>query len=115
MAVGSEENKRRDEKRMSDYEIDRHGALRHKKCGGQIAVEAELYVISGLGFPHPNEVKGCRVERGPHGMTIARRFAGYRGYCMKCRREGNFYGPRYRPKRKTGRQHLNPRVRAYTS
>jgi len=85
---------------MSDYAIDPHGALRHKKCGGQIAVEAELYLISGFGFPRPDEVKGCRVERGPFGITIARKFGGYRGYCMKCHHEGKFYGPRYRANRK---------------
>ena len=85
---------------LGDYAFDQHGALRHKKCGGQIAVEAELYVIAGFGFPRPDEVKGCRVERGPHGMVIARKFGGYRGYCMKCQREGNFYGPRYRPRRR---------------
>ena len=81
--------------RLGDYTFDQHIALRHKNCGGQIAVEAELYVISGFGFPHPDEVKGCRVERGPHGIVIARKFGGYRGYCMKCQREGNFYGRRY--------------------
>ncbi len=108
---------------MSDYTIDQYGALRHKKCVGQIAVEAELYVISGFGLPRPDEANGYRVERGPHRMTIARKyvlsgvkgFEGYRDYCMKCRREGNFYGPRYRPKRKTGRQPLNPSLRTYTN
>ena len=82
----------------SDYTFDRHGALRHKKCGGQIAVEAELYVLDGIGFPDIADVGGCRVERGPLGVTIARKFGGYRGYCMKCKREGNFYGSRYRAK-----------------
>lgn len=95
---------------MADYIIDQYGALRHKKCGGQIAVEAELYVISGFGFPNSDEVRGCRIERGPHGMVIARKFGGYRGYCMKCQREGNFYGPRYirpsaRGKRRPPRRH----------
>ena len=85
---------------LGDYAFDQQGALRHKKCGGQIAVKAELYVIAGFGFPRPDEVKGCRVELGPHGMVIARKFSGYRGYCMKCRREGSFYGPRYRPAQK---------------
>ena len=85
---------------MGDYAIDQHGALRHKKCGGQIAVEAELYVISGFGFPRADEVRGHRVERGPHGMTITRQFGGYRGYCMRCQREGNFFGPHYRPAQK---------------
>jgi len=66
----------------------------------QIAVEAELYVIVGFGSPPRDEIKGCRVERGPHGITIARKFGGYRGFCMKCQREGNFYGPRYRARRK---------------
>ncbi len=89
---------------MPDYTADEHGALRHKRCGGQIAVEAELYVIAGLGFPRPDEVKGNRVDRGPRGITVARRFGGYRGYCMKCRREGNFHGPRHRTKH--GRRHL---------
>ena len=91
---------------MSDYVFD-NAALRHKKCGGQIAVEAELYVITGFGFPRADEVQGCRLERGPHGITIARRFGGYRGYCMKCGREGNFYGPRYRAKHRAKRQHAN--------
>lgn len=100
---------------MSDYAFDQHGALRHKKCGGQIAVEAELYIISGFGFPGPDEVKGCRVERGPLGITIARKFSGYRGYCMKCHREGNFYGPRYRAKRKTTCQQSTSTRRASTS
>jgi len=85
---------------LGDYTIDQHGALRHKKCGGQIAVEAELYVIVGFGSPRRDEIKGCRVERGPHGITIARKFGGYRGFCMKCQREGNFYGPCYRARRK---------------
>ena len=97
---------------MSGYTFDQHGALRHKKCGGQIAVEAELYVISGFGFPRADEARGYRLERGPHGITIARKhvlseaegFSGYRGYCMKCDREGNFYGPRYRAKRKASRR-----------
>ena len=85
---------------VRDYTIDQHGALRHKNCGGQIAVAAELYVIAGFGFPRLDEIRGCRVERGPHGIVIARKFGGYRGYCMKCEREGNFYGPRYhRPHR----------------
>jgi len=92
----------RDDQNMSDYSIDRHGALRHKKCGGQIAVEAELYVISGFGFPEsPAEVEGCRIERGPCGILIFRKFGGSRGFCMRCHREGNFYGSRYRTKRKT--------------
>ena len=89
---------------MADYRIDPHGALRHKKCGGQIAVEGELFVLAGFGFPRVDEVLGCRVERGPHGMIIARKFGGYRGYCMKCQCEGNFYGPRYHAKYKTRRQ-----------
>ena len=81
---------------MADYAFDQHGALRHKKCGGQIAVEAELYVISGVGLPEAHdEVNEYRVERGPHGITIVRKFSGYRGFCMRCHREGNFYGPRY--------------------
>ena len=100
---------------MSDYSIDQHCALRHKKCGGQIAVEAELYVISGFGFPRSDEVKGCRVERGPHGMTIARKFGGYRGYCMKCHREGNYHGPRYRAKHKMRCQPSTSILRACTS
>ena len=94
--------------------FDPHGALRHKKCGGQIAVEAELYVIAGFGFPRPDEVKGCRVERGPRGITIARKFGGYRGFCMKCKREGNFYGPRYHAKHKTRRQRSTSTARACT-
>jgi hypothetical protein len=85
---------------MADYAFDQHRALRHKKCGGQIAVEAELYVLDGIGFPDASELIGCCVERGPHGLTITRKFGGYRGYCMKCCREGNFYGPRYRAKHK---------------
>ncbi len=95
---------------MPDYTVDERGALRHKRCGGHIAVEAKLYVIAGFGFPRPDEVKGCRVERGPHGMTIARRFGGYRGYCMRCHREGNFYGPRYRAIRQS--RHLQSSRRA---
>jgi len=88
----------------SDYSFDEQGAPRHKKCGGQIAVEAELYVISGFGFPEsPDEVEGCRIERGPRGITIVRKFGGYRGYCMKCHREGNFYGPRYHARRQRRR------------
>jgi hypothetical protein len=84
----------------NDYAFDQHGALRHKKCGGQIAVEAELYVISGFGFPESlDEVEECRIERGPRGITITRKFGGYRGYCMKCHHEGNFYGPRYHARR----------------
>jgi len=90
---------------VSDYVFDQHGALRHKKCGGQIAIEAELYVLTGIGFPNAGEVVGCRLERGPHGVTIARKFGGYRGYCMKCSREGNFYGPRYRARHRAKRQH----------
>ena len=108
---------------MSDYVFDQHGALRHKKCGGQIAVEAELYVIAGFGFPRSDEVKGHRVERGPRGITIARKhvlsvaegFGGYRGYCMKCHREGNFYGPRYHAKHKTRHQRSASTARACTS
>jgi hypothetical protein len=88
---------------MSDYTFD-HGALRHKKCGGQIAVEAELYVIAGLGFPRLDEARGCRVKRGPRGIAIARKFGGYRGFCMKCQREGNFFGPRYHTRHRTRRQ-----------
>ncbi len=99
---------------MGDYTFDPHSALRHKKCGGQIAVEAELYVISGFGFPRADEVRGHRVERGPHGMSIARKFGGYRGYCMKCHREGHFYGPRYRGKGKTRRQGATATLRACT-
>ena len=97
---------------MSDYTFDQHGALRHKKCGGQIAVEAELYVIAGFGFPRADEVKGCRVERGPHGLTIARKFGGYRGFCMKCQREGNFFGPRYHAKRRARCQQSNSAIRS---
>ncbi len=52
---------------MSDYSIDQVGALRHKKCGGQIAIEAELYVLTGLRFPTDDETQGCQVEREPHG------------------------------------------------
>ncbi len=89
---------------MSDYTFDQHGALRHKKCGGQIAVEAELFVISGFGAPSCDEINGCRVERGPQDIIITRRFGGYRGFCMKCQREGNFYVPRYRATRTTRRQ-----------
>jgi hypothetical protein len=99
---------------MSDYIFD-NGALRHKKCGGQIAVEAELFVIVGFGSPTQEEAAGCRLEQGPHGITIARKFGGYRGYCMKCSREGNFYGPRYRAKRRTGRQRLNSVLSASAS
>ena len=99
---------------MGDYAIDQHGALRHKKCGGQIAVEAELYVISGFGFPRSDEVKGHRVERGPRGVTITRKFGGYRGYCIKCHREGDFYGPRYRAKRKVRHQRSTSTIRACT-
>jgi hypothetical protein len=92
--------------KMSDYVFD-NGALRHKKCGGQIAVEAELFVIVGFGSPTQEEVAGCRLERGPHGITIARKFGGYRGYCMKCSREGNFYGPRYHAKHRAKRPRFN--------
>jgi hypothetical protein len=81
---------------MADYTFDQHGALRHKQCGGQVAVEAELWIFDGLGFPHASELRGCKTEPGPHGTTIVRRFGGYRGFCMKCQREGNFYGPRHR-------------------
>ncbi len=91
----------RDGRNMSDYSIDQDGALRHKQCGGQIAIESELYVLTGLGFPTHDEIHGCQVERGPHGISIVRKFGGYHGYCMKCHREGNFYGPRYRAKPKT--------------
>lgn len=100
---------------MSDYVFDQRGALRHKKCGGLIAVEAELYVLAGFGFHRSDEVKGCRVERGPHGLTIARKFGRYRGYCTKCRREGNFYGPRYHARHKTRRRRSTSTIRAYTS
>lgn len=99
---------------MGDYTFDQHGALRHKKCGGQIAVEAELYIISGLGFPRSDEVRGCRVERGPHGLIIARKFGGYRGFCMKCHCEGHFYGRRYRAKRKACCQRSTATLRACT-
>jgi hypothetical protein len=85
---------------MADYTFDQHGALRHRKCGGQIAVEAELWVFDGLGFPRGDEERGCKTEPGPYGTTIVRRFGGYRGFCMKCQREGNFYGPRYRSRHK---------------
>ena len=85
---------------MADYTFDQHGALRHRKCGGQIAVEAELWVFDGLGFPRGDEERGCKTEPGPYGTTIVRRFGGYRGFCMKCKREGNFYGPRYRSRHK---------------
>ena len=98
---------------MSDYTFDQHGALRHKKCGGQIAVEAELYVITGFGFPRADEVIGCRVERGLHGMTVARKFGGYRGYCMKCQREGNFYGRRLRNRREPRRLRSIETVRSH--
>jgi hypothetical protein len=100
---------------MSDYTFDQHGALRHKQCGGQIAVEAELYVIEGFGFPRADEVQGCLLEKGPSDITIARKFGGYRGYCMKCHREGHFYGPRYHAKRKARRQSSRSNIRAYTS
>ena len=100
---------------MSDYTFDQHGALRHKQCGGQIAIEAELYVITGFGFPRADEVKGCRLEKGPRGITIARKFGGYRGFCMKCQREGNFYGPRYRAKHTARRKPSRPTIRAYSS
>jgi hypothetical protein len=66
----------------------------------QIAVEAELWVFDGLGFPRGDEERGCKTEPGPYGTTIVRRFGGYRGFCMKCQREGNFYGPRYRSRHK---------------
>ncbi len=99
---------------MSDYTFDQHGALRHKKCGGQIAVEAELYIIAGFGAPRPDEVAGCRIEGGPHGITIARKFGGYRGFCMKCQREGNFFGPRYRATRTTRRQRSSSTIRMCT-
>lgn len=88
---------------MADYTFDQHGALRHRKCGGQIAVEAELWVFDGLGFPRGDEVRGCKTEPGPYGTTIVRRFGGYRGFCMKCQREGNFYGPHYRRTKSHGR------------
>ncbi len=100
---------------MSDYTFDRWGALRHKKCGGPIAIEAELYVLTGFGFPHADEVRGCRLEHGPRGITIARKFGGYRGYCMKCQREGNFYGPRYHARDKARRQRSRATLRAYKS
>jgi hypothetical protein len=100
---------------MSDYIFDHYGALCHKKCGGQIAVDAELYVMAGFGFPRTDEVRGLRVERGPRGITIARKFGGYRGYCMKCNRKGNFYGPRYHAKRNTRRQPSPSTARPYTS
>jgi hypothetical protein len=99
---------------MSDYVFDQHSALRHKKCGGQIAVEAELYVLSGFGAPLAEEIVGCRIERGPHGITIARKFGGYRGFCMKCRREGNFYGPRYDAKRKVKHPRSSATLRTCT-
>ena len=99
---------------MSDYVFDQHGALRHKKCGGQIAVDAELYLIDGIGFPCADELRGHRVERGPHGITIARKFGGYRGFCMKCNREGNFYGPRYHAKRKVKHQRSSATLRTRT-
>ena len=89
---------------MADYTFDQYGSLRHRKCGGQIAVEAELYVLVGFGAPLSEEIVGCRIERGPHGITIARKFGGYRAFCMKCQREGNFFGPRYRAKHSTRRQ-----------
>jgi hypothetical protein len=98
-----------------DYTFDRLGALRHKKCGGQIAVEAELYVIAGFGFPRADEVKGCRVERGPRGITISRKFGGYRGFCMKCQCEGNFYGPRFHAKRRARRRQSNSAMRSCTN
>ena len=99
---------------MSDYVFDQRGVLRHKKCGGQIAVEAELYVIAGFGFPRADEVRGQHAERGPRGITIARKFGGYRGYCMKCHHEGNFFGPRYHAKHKTRRQQSTSTARACT-
>ena len=102
-----------DQGHPSDYTFFQRGALRHKKCGGQIAVEAELYIIAGFGFPRSDEMRGCQVERGPLGMTIARKFGGYRGYCMKCRREGNFYGPRYHAKCKARSQRSTMARRAY--
>lgn len=88
---------------MSDYTFDQHGGLRHKKCGGQIAVEGELWIFDGFGFPHTDEIRGCQTEPGPHATTIVRRFGGYRGYCMRCHREGNFYGRRYRRHKSHGR------------
>lgn len=89
---------------MADYTFDEHGTLRHQNCGGQIAVEAELYEIVGIGLPEArDEAKGCRIERGPHGIPIVRKFGGYRGFCMKCHREGNFYGPRYHARRERRR------------
>jgi hypothetical protein len=99
---------------VSDYVFDPNGALRHKKCGGQIAVEAELYVLVGFGAPLAEEIVGCRIERGPHGLTIALKFGGYRGFCMKCHREGNFYGPRYRAKRKVQHQRSSATLSACT-
>jgi hypothetical protein len=83
---------------MADYYFA-DGTLRHANCGGQIAVEAEVYVFAGIGFPRPAEARGCMTEPGPHGTTITRTFGGYRGFCMKCEKEGIFYGPRYRPPR----------------
>ena len=103
-----------DQGHLGDYTFDQHGALRHKKCGGQIAVEAELYVLVGFGAPLAKEIVGCRIERGPHGITIAREFGGYRGFCMKCHREGNFYGPRYRAKRKVKHPRSTATLRACT-
>lgn len=99
---------------MADYTFDQYGALRHKKCGGQIAVEAELDVLVGFGAPLAEEIVGCRIERGPHGITIARKFGGYRGFCMKCNREGNFYGPRSHAKCKVKHQRSSATLRTCT-
>ena len=56
------------------------------ECGGQIMIDAQLHPLVDLGF-------GFRKAKFVVDRKYGKQVIGYRGTCMKCRKDGNFMLP----------------------
>ena len=72
--------------KSENYSCHMDGKTVRCSCGGQVMVDASLHPLVDLGM-------GFRRGKFVVDKVYAKKIIGYRGACMKCRKEGNFLFP----------------------
>lgn len=69
------------------YKCTQKGKEVRCECGGQLAIDATLHPLADLGV-------GFRKGKFEIKTKYSKRVIGYRGFCMKCQKEGDFLLPK---------------------
>jgi len=79
-----------------------HTDVRHVGCGGQLAIDGEGEFRMPLGFGFRQGAKGFVVDR------VVYKF--YRGFCLKCKKDGDFIRKDVKPRMDT----VSPKLKGAT-